>query len=88
MSRSAALNRFAARAVVIDVDRERDPLGFAMPVGAVRADPAGAWLTAVLPVRADGGYPAVHRLRHLRHLGPRPPPAWPDDDARHPAERE
>ncbi len=59
---AASLNRFAALAVVIDVDRERDPLGLAMPVGAVRADPAGAWLAAVLPVRDGGsGHPAVRR---------------------------
>jgi hypothetical protein len=85
-SRSAALNRFAARAVVIGVDRERDPLGFAIPAGAVRPDPAHAWLVAAPPERGGSpGHAAVHRLRHL---GPRPPPGKDADDARHPAERE
>jgi hypothetical protein len=73
-SRTAALNRLAARAVVIGVDRERDPLGFAIPAGAVRADPAHAWLVAVVPVR--DGSPGHVVARRLRHRGPRPPPTW------------
>jgi hypothetical protein len=50
-----------------------------MPLGAVRADPAGFGLAAVLPVRQPrpSRRARLRHLRHLRHFGPRPPPAWP-----------
>ena len=49
-----------------------------MPLGAARADPAGEWLAAVLPVRQER-QPWPPRRARPRHLGPRPPPACPQE---------
>jgi hypothetical protein len=78
ISRGAVPDLRAVRAVIAPKDQGRDPLtsGFAMSAGAVRTDPAGVGLAAVLPA-GQRRWPWLSRGVRLRHRGPRPPPAWP-----------